>query len=82
MRVVLDLTVGLKGHNVTADNFFTSYQLGQKLLERQITLVGTIRKNKTELPQEMLATKDRPVFSSFFCFTKDTTLLSYIPKKK
>lgn len=81
MRVVLDLTVGLKGHNVTADNFFISYQLGQKLLEKQITLVGTIRKNKTELPPELLSTKGRPVFSSFFCFTKDTTLVSYIPKK-
>ncbi|KAM3924560.1 piggyBac transposable element-derived protein 4-like [Leptodactylus fuscus] len=27
MRVVLDLTHGLKGQNVTCDNFFTSYQL-------------------------------------------------------
>lgn len=81
MRVVLDLTAGLKGHNVTTDNFFTSYQLGQKLLEKQMTLVGTVRKNKPELPPQILATKGRPINSSFFCFTKDTTLLSYIPKK-
>lgn len=81
MRVVLDLTVGLKGHNLTADNFFTSHQLGQKLLENQITLVGTIRKNKPELPPEIVNIKGRPIFSSYFVFTKDTTLVNYIPKK-
>ena len=27
MRVVLDMTVGLKGHNITCDNFFTSHGL-------------------------------------------------------
>ena len=27
MRVVLDVTDGLRGHNVTCDNFFTSYEL-------------------------------------------------------
>lgn len=33
-RVVLDLVVGLKGHNITMDNFFSSYNLGQKLLSQ------------------------------------------------
>lgn len=79
--MVLDLVVGLKGHNITTDNFFTSHQLGQKLLEKQITLVGTIRKNRPELPPEFVNIKNRPIFSSNFAFTKDTTLLSYIPKK-
>ncbi|KAF7641232.1 hypothetical protein LDENG_00288190 [Lucifuga dentata] len=41
MRVVLDVTDGLRGHNVTCDNFFTSYELGQQLLKRKITMVGT-----------------------------------------
>lgn len=81
MRVVLDLTRGLKGHNLTVDNFFTSYQLGQKLLENQITVVGTIRKNKPELPPEILETKRRPLYSSYFAFTENTTVVSYIPKK-
>ncbi|KRZ55881.1 PiggyBac transposable element-derived protein 4 [Trichinella nativa] len=31
MRVVLDMVNGLKGHNVTCDNFFTSYLLGVEL---------------------------------------------------
>ncbi|XP_028260881.1 piggyBac transposable element-derived protein 4-like [Parambassis ranga] len=59
MRVVLDVTEGLRGHNVTCDNFFTSYELGQQLLKRKITMVGTVRKNKPELPPALLATKER-----------------------
>ncbi|KRY47577.1 hypothetical protein T03_1455 [Trichinella britovi] len=31
MRVVLDMVKGLKGHNVTCDNVFTSYALGVEL---------------------------------------------------
>lgn len=50
MRVVLDMTAGLSGHNITCDNFFTSYVLGQELLKRKLTMVGTVRKNKPELP--------------------------------
>ncbi|XP_029580542.1 piggyBac transposable element-derived protein 4-like, partial [Salmo trutta] len=47
-RVVLDVTDGLRGHNVTCDNFFTSCELSQQLLKRKITIVGTVRKNKPE----------------------------------
>ncbi|CAB4056464.1 unnamed protein product [Lepeophtheirus salmonis] len=39
MRLVLDLTEGLRCHNVTCDNFFTCYQLGQQFLKRKITMV-------------------------------------------
>ncbi|XP_060791674.1 piggyBac transposable element-derived protein 4 isoform X2 [Neoarius graeffei] len=81
MRVVLDMTEGLRGHNVTCDNFFTSYELGQQLLKRKITMVGTVRKNKPELPPALLASKEREVFSSKFAFTPTTTLVSYLPKK-
>ncbi|TKS65156.1 PiggyBac transposable element-derived protein 4 [Collichthys lucidus] len=81
MRVVLDVTEGLRGHNVTCDNFFTSYELGQQLLKRKITMVGTVRKNKPELPPALLASKEREVFSSKFAFTPMTTVVSYFPKK-
>ncbi|TWW71426.1 hypothetical protein D4764_17G0009090 [Takifugu flavidus] len=48
MGVVLDVTEGLRGHNVTCDNFFTSYELGQQLLKRKITMVVSYlpKKNK------------------------------------
>lgn len=82
LRVVLDLcTTQLKGRNVTFDNFFTSYELGQMLLKRNMTMIGTIRKNKPSIPPILLEVKNKPVFSSTFAFTKDTTMVSYIPKK-
>ncbi|XP_050509073.1 piggyBac transposable element-derived protein 4-like, partial [Diabrotica virgifera virgifera] len=78
MRVVCDLSSDLKGHNITCDNFFTSYNLGQFLLKRKITMLGTIRKNKPELPTQIA---NKEVHSSSFYFTQDTTVVNYIPKK-
>uniref|UniRef100_A0AAX7T8F5 PiggyBac transposable element-derived protein domain-containing protein n=1 Tax=Astatotilapia calliptera TaxID=8154 RepID=A0AAX7T8F5_ASTCA len=81
MRVVLELTEGLQGHSVTCDNFFTSYPLSVELLRRTNTLVGTIRKNKPELPPELLQTRGRGVFSSVFAFTSTHTAVSYVPRR-
>ncbi|XP_034390351.1 piggyBac transposable element-derived protein 4-like [Cyclopterus lumpus] len=81
MRVVLDMAQGLSGHNITCDNFFTSYKLGQELLKRKLTMVGTMRKKRSELPPQLLPTKNRPVNSSKFVYTADTSLVSYVPKK-
>nr|XP_043898190.1 uncharacterized protein LOC122779681 [Solea senegalensis] len=53
----------------------------QQLLKRKITMVGTVRKNKPELPPALLASKEREVFSSKFAFTPTTTLVTYLPKK-
>ncbi|CAJ1074266.1 piggyBac transposable element-derived protein 4-like [Xyrichtys novacula] len=55
MRVVLDVTEGLRDRNLTCDNFFTSYELGQQLLKRKMTMFGTVRKNKPELPLALLS---------------------------
>ncbi|XP_019123568.2 piggyBac transposable element-derived protein 4 isoform X1 [Larimichthys crocea] len=79
MRVVLDMTQGLKGNIITCDNFFTSFALTEELLKRKLALVGTIRRNKPELPPNLL--QARAVFSSMFAFTKNHTLVSYIPKR-
>jgi hypothetical protein len=81
-RVMTDLAEPLfgSGRNVTVDNFFTSYALGQSLLSKNVTTLGTIRKNKTELPHSVLVAK-RPEHESIFAFTADTTLVSYAPKK-
>lgn len=80
-RVVLDMTKGLRGHNITCDNFFTSYDLAQELLKRKLTMVGTVRKNKPELPLALLGIKVRAPLSSKFAFTERTTIVSYCPKK-
>ncbi|XP_076608401.1 LOW QUALITY PROTEIN: uncharacterized protein LOC143333911 [Chaetodon auriga] len=80
-RVVLDKAQGLRGHNITCDNFFTSYNLGQELLKRKLTMVRTVRKNRAELPAELLVIKNRAPQSSMFAFTDTTALVSYCPKK-
>ena len=82
LRVVLDLTEGLSGRNVACDNYFTSYELARQLLERTVTVVGTVRKNKPELPPRLLAVKGRAAFSSLFAFTPAATLVSYVARKK
>ena len=81
MRVVLDVTQGLCGHNITCNNFFTSHKLGQELLKGKLTMVGTIQKNKPELPPQLLNTWNRPINSSKFVFTDDSSLVSHMPKK-
>ncbi|KAJ7984080.1 hypothetical protein DPEC_G00366450 [Dallia pectoralis] len=82
-RVVFDLTEGLpRDHTVTCDNFFTSYELAQRLLaDRGLALVGTVHKNKPELPPALLATKTRRVLSSAFAFTPIATLVSYLARR-
>jgi len=63
----LDLcTTDLKDRNVIFDNFFTSYELGQLLLKRNMTMTRTILKNKTSIPHILLV-----VFSSTFAFTEN-----------
>ncbi|KAG1971378.1 hypothetical protein F2P79_002510 [Pimephales promelas] len=81
MRVVLDMTSGLQGHTITCDNFFTSYALGEELLRRKMTMIGTVRLNKPELPPALLSVKGRARLSSMFAFTETHALVSYCPRK-
>lgn len=71
------------GRNITMDNYFTSMPLFDEFKNTyKTTAVGTLRKNKEEIPPLFLSTKDRPMPSSIFGFGKDKTILSYVPKKK
>ncbi|KAJ8935050.1 hypothetical protein NQ318_006980 [Aromia moschata] len=63
--------------NVTFANWFSGYPL---LGTIQAT-VGTIRKNKKEIPPQLLACQNREAKSSQCAFQQDVTLISYIPKK-
>lgn len=70
------------GRNVMSDNFFASFPLIKCLkYNHRLSMVGTVRKNKRELPAEFVNTKQRPIKSSLFGFQDDQTLLSYIPKR-
>ncbi|KAL3967747.1 aryl hydrocarbon receptor [Sarotherodon galilaeus] len=81
MHVVLDMATSFRGHNITCDNFFTSYALGQELLKRKLTMAGTVKKNKPELPPVLVSTRGREARSSKFAFTDTHALVSYVPKK-
>ncbi|XP_066970873.1 piggyBac transposable element-derived protein 4-like isoform X3 [Macrobrachium rosenbergii] len=70
------------GRNIMMDNWFTSYGLAVDLVKNyRLTLVGTLRKNKAELPPQFIATRGRTEYTSLFGFQKDVTLTSYVPKK-
>ncbi|XP_066260450.1 piggyBac transposable element-derived protein 4-like [Euwallacea similis] len=82
--VVMKLCDSIKGtgRNITVDNWFTSMELLQTLKKDfNLTLIGTIRKNKRELPQEFTRPINRLNLSSMFAFHNHATLVSFIPKK-
>ncbi|CAH1990806.1 unnamed protein product [Acanthoscelides obtectus] len=68
--------------NITGDNWFTSIPLVNELLtEKKLTYVGTLRKNKREIPKEFLPQKDRDKFTSIFGFQENCTIVSYCLQK-
>lgn len=67
---------------VTIDNWFTSIPLLIKMLQEpyKLSITGTLRKNKNEIPLEMkVASKVVP--DSKFCYTDNMTLVTFTPKK-
>ena len=82
-RVVTQLISSYYGtwRGVTVDNFFTSVQLAKKLFENNITLTGTTRSNKPDIPQTFLKSSQRELHSSIFGFSDELTLVSCVPKK-
>jgi hypothetical protein len=69
------------GRNVKTDNFFTSVDLANQLKNKKLTLFGTMKQNKREIPQEFKPATQRDENSSIFGLTKDLALVFYIPKK-
>ena len=66
---------------MTTDNFFTSVDLFNRLKDRSLTLVRTMKQNKKEIPTEFKPVRPNPEYSSLFGFTKELTLVSYVPRK-
>lgn len=67
--------------NVTGDNYFTSIECVDALGDRSLTYVGTLKKNKREIPPEFLASPERRCGSTLYGFAGTTTLLSAVPKR-
>jgi hypothetical protein len=81
--VVMNLTSRWlhSGRNIVMDNFFTSVQLAEELMTKNTTLVGTIRRNKPDIPDELTVKTGRSEKSSLFTFDDKITLVSYVPRK-
>jgi hypothetical protein len=80
--VVLDLVARFfhSSRVVTMDNFFSSISLAKKLFLKQIQMIGTLRRNKKEIPIEFQPSKKKRVFSSQFAFHEHLTLVEYTRK--
>lgn len=68
-----------KGRNVTMDNFFTSVSLAKDLRKKKTSLVGTLNRNRKEVPNSLKKSKDVR-FSSAIYKHEDITLTSYQAK--
>ena len=75
-HVVLSLTKNLAGSglNVTADNYYCTLALARRLLERNITLLGTVRSHRREVPLEMRSYLGRELYSSTFLYTPEESI--------
>ena len=69
---------------LTVDNFFCSLNLARKLLQWNITLVGTLRLNRKEIPQECKNPLGKDLYSSEFLYTTEDRiqLVAYKAKSK
>lgn len=78
----LSETIHGTGRNITCDNWFMSVPLAEQMLrDHNLTLVGTLRRNKREIPQSFLASRHKSVNTSQFGFSDKTMLVSFTPKK-
>ncbi|GBP71846.1 PiggyBac transposable element-derived protein 4 [Eumeta japonica] len=61
-RVVMSLCDDILnlGHTVATDNWYTSIDLANELLNKDTHLVGTLRKNRRVLPKNVMDTKLKP----------------------
>lgn len=70
------------GRNITCDNWFTSIPICDKLRkEFGLTIVGTIRKNKREIPESFKKIPSNEL-NVQFCYHDGKTLVSFNPKKR
>lgn len=78
----LTRTVHGTNRNITMDNWFTSVPLAKGLVKElyKLTLVGTLRANKREIPVEFQNERTRRTGTAMFCYDNELTLLSYKAK--
>lgn len=68
------------GRNITTDNFFTSLKLAKTLRSKRLSIVGTVKRAKKEVP-ESFKLKKGELYSSKILMHDNITLTSYQGKK-
>lgn len=68
------------GRNITADNFFSSDRLVQRLWIRKTTFVGTLRSNSRSAPREALSIVNRSRGDTKIFYSENMCLVSYWDK--
>jgi hypothetical protein len=58
-----------------------SFRLAKELQAKKLTIIGTLRNNKPEIPIEFHSNKSREVGSSLFGFQDYLALVSFVPKQ-
>ena len=72
-----------KSYNVTTDNYFTSLKLAEELKQRKTMILGTIRKQRREVPNTDLVMKDNSLHTSeIYSSPSGCSLTIYKAKKK
>ena len=61
----------LQGRNISLDRYFTSVTLAEWCLERNITIVGTLKSYRKGIPKEIKGVADREEKSTALCYSED-----------
>ena len=74
----------MSGCNISMDRYFTSVPLAQWCLERNITIVGTMRLGRKGIAAEIKKIDKRDERSTFYVYGKDDdlVLVSHVDKKR
>ncbi|XP_050520588.1 piggyBac transposable element-derived protein 4-like [Daktulosphaira vitifoliae] len=67
--------------NITMDNYYTSIPLADNLIKNGLTMIGTLKANKREIPPQFV-TKSREIGSCLYGFQYDKILASIQTKRK
>ena len=57
------------GRDVCTDNFFTTYNLAKLLLEKKLTLLGTVRRQRRDAPRSMVNKMELYNSKFVYCIT-------------
>nr|XP_023014740.1 piggyBac transposable element-derived protein 4-like [Leptinotarsa decemlineata] len=74
------VAINNSGRNLTADNWFSDVSLLSTLADKRLSYVGTLKKNKWQIPMQLKDIKHREEYSTVFAYRKEETLVSYVPQ--